>query len=70
MLQPGQSNCLYHREEAQEDFMVLHGEALLLVCVLGLLFLYSLFYPRIPRHFRYQNNTAFLDFPFEYYKSS
>lgn len=31
VLQPGQSNCLYHREEAQEDFMVLHGEALLLV---------------------------------------
>ena len=27
------------------------GEAFLLVCVLGLLFLYSLFYPRLPRRF-------------------
>jgi uncharacterized cupin superfamily protein len=28
---PGQSNCLYHREAAQEDFLVLAGECLLLV---------------------------------------
>jgi len=31
VLQPGQPNGLYHREEAQEDFLVLAGECLLLV---------------------------------------
>ena len=31
MLQPGQPNGLYHRESAQEDFLVLAGECLLLV---------------------------------------
>ena len=32
VLQPGQPNCLYHREEdEQEDFLVLSGECLLLV---------------------------------------
>jgi uncharacterized cupin superfamily protein len=32
VLAPGRPNCLYHREEqAQEDFLVLHGEATLLV---------------------------------------
>ena len=31
VLQPGQPNCLYHRESLQEDFLVLHGECLLLV---------------------------------------
>jgi uncharacterized cupin superfamily protein len=31
VLRPGQPNCLYHRENAQEDFLVLAGEALLLV---------------------------------------
>lgn len=30
-LEPGQPNCRYHREEAQENFLVLGGEALLLV---------------------------------------
>jgi uncharacterized cupin superfamily protein len=28
---PGQPNCMYHREAAQEDFLVLSGECLLLV---------------------------------------
>jgi uncharacterized cupin superfamily protein len=28
---PGQPNCYYHAEEAQEDFLVLRGECLLLV---------------------------------------
>jgi uncharacterized cupin superfamily protein len=28
---PGQSNCMYHGEDAQEDFLVLSGECLLLV---------------------------------------
>jgi uncharacterized cupin superfamily protein len=28
---PGQPNCMYHREGAQEDFLVLSGECLLLV---------------------------------------
>ena len=28
---PGQPNCYYHAEEAQEDFLVLSGECLLLV---------------------------------------
>ena len=31
VLQPGQPNCLYHRESAQEDFLVLAGECALLV---------------------------------------
>jgi uncharacterized cupin superfamily protein len=28
---PGQPNCMYHREAAQEDFLILSGECLLLV---------------------------------------
>jgi uncharacterized cupin superfamily protein len=31
VLEPGQPNGLYHGEETQEDFLVLHGECLLLV---------------------------------------
>jgi uncharacterized cupin superfamily protein len=31
ILQPGQRNCMYHGEEAQEDFLVLSGECLLIV---------------------------------------
>ena len=31
VLEPGQAACMYHREEAQEDFLVLSGECLLLV---------------------------------------
>jgi uncharacterized cupin superfamily protein len=31
VVQPGQPVCLYHEEDAQEDFLVLAGEALLLV---------------------------------------
>jgi uncharacterized cupin superfamily protein len=31
VLQPGQPNCLYHRESQQEDFLVLAGECRLLV---------------------------------------
>ena len=31
VLQPGQPNSLYHAESLQEDFLVLHGECLLLV---------------------------------------
>jgi uncharacterized cupin superfamily protein len=31
VLQPGQPNCMYHGEGAQEDFLVLSGECLLLV---------------------------------------
>jgi uncharacterized cupin superfamily protein len=31
VLEPGQPACLYHRETAQEDFLVLFGECLLLV---------------------------------------
>ncbi len=31
VLRPGQPNCLYHSESLQEDFLVLHGECLLLV---------------------------------------
>jgi uncharacterized cupin superfamily protein len=31
VLGPGQPLCLYHREDAQEDFLVLFGEAVLLV---------------------------------------
>jgi uncharacterized cupin superfamily protein len=31
VLQPGQPNCRYHREDMQEDFLVVSGECLLLV---------------------------------------
>ena len=31
VLPPGESNGLYHRENKQEDFLVLHGECILLV---------------------------------------
>ena len=31
ILAPGQPNCMYHGENAQEDFLVLYGECLLLV---------------------------------------
>jgi uncharacterized cupin superfamily protein len=31
VLEPGQPSCLYHRENAQEDFLVLWGQCLLLV---------------------------------------
>jgi uncharacterized cupin superfamily protein len=31
LLEPGKPACRYHREEAQEDFLVLAGECLLLV---------------------------------------
>ena len=31
MVWPGQPNCMYHGEGAQEDFLVLSGECLLLV---------------------------------------
>jgi uncharacterized cupin superfamily protein len=31
VLQPGQPNCMYHGENAQEDFLVLAGECLLLI---------------------------------------
>lgn len=31
VLQPGQANCMYHRESDQEGFLVLSGECLLLV---------------------------------------
>jgi uncharacterized cupin superfamily protein len=31
IMQPGQPNCRYHREQAQEDFLVLHGECLAIV---------------------------------------
>ena len=31
VLSPGQPNCMYHGESAQEDFLVLSGECLLLV---------------------------------------
>jgi uncharacterized cupin superfamily protein len=31
VMQPGQPNCLYHREPVQEDFLVLHGECLAIV---------------------------------------
>lgn len=31
VLQPGQSNCYYHREDQQEDFLVLAGSCRLLV---------------------------------------
>jgi uncharacterized cupin superfamily protein len=31
VLQPGQPNCRYHREDMQEDFLVLAGECVLLI---------------------------------------
>jgi uncharacterized cupin superfamily protein len=31
VLSPGEPNCMYHGENAQEDFLVLYGECLLLV---------------------------------------
>jgi uncharacterized cupin superfamily protein len=31
ILRPGEPNCMYHAEEAQEDFLVLAGECLLVV---------------------------------------
>ena len=31
VVQPGQPSCMYHREEDQEDFLVLAGECLLLI---------------------------------------
>jgi uncharacterized cupin superfamily protein len=31
LLEPGKPNCRYHRETAQEDFLVLSGECVLLV---------------------------------------
>jgi uncharacterized cupin superfamily protein len=31
VLQPGQPNCMYHGEDAQEDFLVLAGECILVI---------------------------------------
>ena len=31
VLEPGQPNCMYHRESEQEDFLVLSGRCLLLI---------------------------------------
>ena len=31
VVMPGQANCLYHEESNQEDFLVLHGECILVV---------------------------------------
>jgi uncharacterized cupin superfamily protein len=31
VLQPGEPSCMYHREDEQEDFLVLAGECLLLI---------------------------------------
>jgi uncharacterized cupin superfamily protein len=31
VVMPGQPNCLYHEESNQEDFLVLHGECILVV---------------------------------------
>src|SRR5437867_365937 len=31
VLSPGQVSCMYHREDEQEDFLVLAGECLLLI---------------------------------------
>ena len=31
MLEPGQPNCMYHRENQQEGYLVLFGECLLIV---------------------------------------
>ena len=35
VLEPGKPNCRYHRESAQEEFLVLSGECTLLVVVDG-----------------------------------
>jgi uncharacterized cupin superfamily protein len=31
VLHPGQPSCMYHREDTQEDFLILRGECLLLI---------------------------------------
>ncbi len=31
IMQPGQPNCLYHSQPVQEDFLVLHGECVLIL---------------------------------------
>jgi uncharacterized cupin superfamily protein len=31
VVEPGQPNCMYHREDEQEDFLVLAGECILLI---------------------------------------
>ena len=31
IMQPGQANCRYHSEPVQEDFLVLHGECIVIV---------------------------------------
>jgi uncharacterized cupin superfamily protein len=31
IMEPGQPNCRYHREPVQEDFLVLHGECLVIL---------------------------------------
>jgi uncharacterized cupin superfamily protein len=31
IMQPGQPNCRYHREPVQEDFLVLHGECIVIL---------------------------------------
>ena len=31
ILQPGQPNCRYHSEPVQEDFLVLHGECIVIL---------------------------------------
>ncbi len=31
IMEPGRPNCLYHREGAQEDFLVLYGECIVIV---------------------------------------
>jgi uncharacterized cupin superfamily protein len=31
VMQPGQPNCMYHSEPVQEDFLVLHGECVLIL---------------------------------------
>lgn len=31
VIQPGEPNCMYHGEASQEDFLVLHGECVLIV---------------------------------------
>lgn len=31
VIRPGMASCMYHRENQQEDFLVLHGECLLIV---------------------------------------
>lgn len=31
VIEPGMASCMYHRENQQEDFLILHGECLLIV---------------------------------------